>query len=207
MELILSIDCGTQSVRTILFDPKGDMLASAKVSFTPYYSEKPGYAEQDVTVYYEAICKACAMLKRNYQDLFLQIAGVVVTSQRDTSVIIDKSGTPIRPAILWLDQRTASCKLKDHFSLAEISAYRLVGMDKISEQVMQKSKAYWIQEHEPQNWKKTYKLLLLSGYLNYSLTGQMKDSIGNMIGHLPFSAKTFSYPTNSKNISYRQFGV
>ncbi len=80
-------------------------------------------------------------------------------------------------------------------------------MDRISEQVMQKSKAYWIKQHEPEIWKKTYKFLLLSGYLNYILTGEMKDSIGNMIGHLPFNAKTFGYPTNLKNITYRQFGV
>ncbi|MFZ2539464.1 MAG: FGGY-family carbohydrate kinase [Oscillospiraceae bacterium] len=207
MELVLSIDCGTQSLRTILFDKKGEIRASAKVSFVPYYSRKPGYAEQDPSVYYDALCKACAMLKRNYQDLFDRIAGVVVTTQRDTIIIVDENGNPLRPAILWIDQRTASFKLRDYFSITEISAYRLVGMDKISEQVMQKSKAYWIKEHEPELWKKTHKFLLLSGYLNYSLTGEMKDSIGNMIGHLPFSAKTFGYPTNLKNIAYRQFGV
>lgn len=207
MELILSIDCGTQSLRTIIFDKKGKMLAFSKESFVPYFSHKSGYAEQEVSVYYNTLCKACLRLKRNYSELFNQIAGVVVTTQRDTSIVIDKNGKPLRPAILWLDQRMASCKLKQNFSKPEISAYRLVGMDKISEQVMQKSKAYWIKEHEPQIWKTTYKFLLLSGYFNYRLTGVFKDSVGNMIGHIPFNAKSFGYPTNHKNISYRQFGV
>ncbi len=207
MKLILSIDCGTQSLRTLIFNKAGTLLAVEKVYFQPYFSKNNNEAEQDPLVYYNALCEASKGLKKKHPQLFDQIAGVVVTTQRDTSIIIDKDLNPIRPAILWLDQRSASCTLKDNFRSTEISAYKLVGMDAISELVMKKSKAYWIKEHEPENWRKTYKFILLSCYLNMMLTGEVKDSIANNIGHVPFNARTLKYPSKPSSITYRQFGL
>ena len=37
-ENLLAIDCGTQSVRALLFNPRGDLLAKARVPIEPYYS-------------------------------------------------------------------------------------------------------------------------------------------------------------------------
>ena len=42
---ILSIDCGTQSLRAILFSLKGEVLGIQKIPFEPYKSPKPGWAE------------------------------------------------------------------------------------------------------------------------------------------------------------------
>jgi sugar (pentulose or hexulose) kinase len=208
MSLILSIDCGTQSLRALIFDSKGNLLAKEKVEYdAPYYSSHLGWAEKDPEDYYQALCKATNDLVTHHPDLCGDIAGIVITAQRDTSVLVDKDGKPLRDAILWLDQREASCHLSDHFNPVEIAAYKAVGMSEASFQVMRKSKAYWVRENEPEIWKKTHKFLLLSGYLHFKLTGEFTDSISNCVGHIPFKVKKFGYPSRASDISYRQFGV
>jgi len=50
-DMILTIDSGTQSVRALLFNPRGDLLARSQVYIEPYVSPQPGWAEQDPNVY------------------------------------------------------------------------------------------------------------------------------------------------------------
>jgi len=47
----LAIDVGTQSVRAILFDPQGTLVAMGRVAIEPYVSPQPGWAEQDPEVW------------------------------------------------------------------------------------------------------------------------------------------------------------
>ena len=53
---ILAIDNGTQSVRALLFDPRGNLLAKSRVPIEPYFSTQPGYAEQNPEVFWQAVC-------------------------------------------------------------------------------------------------------------------------------------------------------
>ena len=60
---LLAIDVGTQSVRALVFDPTGHLLAKAQVPLDPpYFSLQPGWAEQDPEVYWNAIVTACREL-------------------------------------------------------------------------------------------------------------------------------------------------
>ncbi len=67
---ILSIDCGTQSLRAIIFSPTGDLLAIQKVAFEPYISLNPGWAEQEAEIYWNALTSACLSLKNEYPKYF-----------------------------------------------------------------------------------------------------------------------------------------
>ena len=44
---VIAVDVGTQSVRALVFDPAGTLVAMAKVPIEPYVSPQPGWAEQD----------------------------------------------------------------------------------------------------------------------------------------------------------------
>ena len=57
---ILAIDVGTQSVRAMVFDPQGNLLARTKVPIEPYVPGQPGCCEQDPELYWRAIGEACA---------------------------------------------------------------------------------------------------------------------------------------------------
>ncbi|MRR29398.1 carbohydrate kinase, partial [bacterium] len=104
-ENLLAIDNGTQSVRAMLFDLRGNLLAKSRIPIEPYFSTAPGLAEQDPQVYWDAVCQACQELWQMPGVDRSSIAGVAVTTQRGTVINLDKTGKPLRPVIHWLDQR------------------------------------------------------------------------------------------------------
>ena len=59
---VLALDVGTQSVRALVFDPSGRLVASARIPIEPYVSPQPGWAEQDAELYWRSIGEACAAL-------------------------------------------------------------------------------------------------------------------------------------------------
>lgn len=202
---VLSIDCGTQSVRALIFDSVGTLIGKEKLDFIPYFSTEPGFAEQDPQVFWEGICRVCKNLKDNFEDIWDEILSVTVTTQRDTGINLDKNGKVLRPAIIWLDQRMAKCSKPISFKYRVM--FSLVGMNKAIEVSRRKSKANWIKENQPYIWDKTYKYLLLSGYFNYKLTGKFIDSIASQIGHIPFNYRKKQWPQKEKDYRWETFGI
>lgn len=106
-EYVMALDQGTTSSRAILFDKKGDIIATAQKEFKQYYP-KPGWVEHDPMeiwgtqsgVIREVMDKAAIRPE--------QIASIGITNQRETTVIWEKdSGRPIYNAIVWQCRRTA----------------------------------------------------------------------------------------------------
>ncbi|MCP4110453.1 MAG: carbohydrate kinase [Desulfobacteraceae bacterium] len=187
-DLILSIDNGTQSLRALLFDLNGQLLAKQRVTFTPYFSENPGWAEQDPEVFWCSLCQACQGLWKKgdatYKD---RIAGVTLTAQRASVINLDRDGKPLRPAILWPDQRKTYGQVPVGGSWGMI--FKLLGVTETVAYFQEEAEANWIRTYQPEIWKKTYKFMLLSGYLTYRLTGEFSDSVGCQVGFIPFDYK------------------
>ena len=99
------------------------------------------------------------------------IAGVALTTQRSTVINLDADGQPLRPAIVWLDQRRTE-GLRPVGGLWGL-AFRLSGMTETVAYLQAEAEANWIRTHQPEIWRKTHKYLFLSGYLTYRLTGQI----------------------------------
>ena len=186
-DLLLTLDCGTQSLRAMLFDHAGTLLHKVKLEYEPYQSSGPGRAEQDAELYWTSLCRATLALKAEQPEAFGRIRGVGVTTQRDTLVFLDEAGRPLRPAILWLDQRKAAATFQPVWFKA--LAYRAVGMLEAVRKSQQDGKTNWVRQFEPEVWARTRKVLLVSGFLNHRLTGAHRDSVASQIGHLPFNYK------------------
>lgn len=206
--LILSIDCGTQSLRAILFDKKGDIQAIEKIVYNPpYYSDRVGWAEQDADMYYNSLCAAVKGLYEKSPELFPQIKAVAIATLRDSIVFLDKDNKPLRRSILWLDHREADLHVSDVFSKSIISSLPNFSMKQTIEKAIRRSRAQWVRKNEPEVWEKTSKYVLLSCYLNLKLTGKVSDSVASQIGYVPFSAKRFDWHKTDGNMYYRVFGV
>ena len=84
-KLILTIDFGTQSVRVGLFDKKGNVVDIVKKSYEPpYFSQKPGYAEQDPNYYYKKLCEATNEIASKNKDKLTDIIGINMCCFRDS---------------------------------------------------------------------------------------------------------------------------
>lgn len=183
-DLILAIDHGTQSVRAILFDHRGRMVAFSRVPIEPYQSRWPGWAEQDPDYYWAKLCEACRRLWSLTEATPKNVVGVALTTQRATVVNVDKNGIPLRPAIVWLDQRRTE-GLKFPGGLWGM-AFRIIGNRETVVYLQAEAEANWIRYNEPEVWERTHKYLFLSGYLIYRLTGRFADSTGAQVGYVPF---------------------
>ncbi|SDX42026.1 FGGY-family carbohydrate kinase [Marinobacter mobilis] len=185
--LILAIDNGTQSVRALLFDSCGHLVGKGKQEIEPYFSEQPGWAEQHPEYFWEQLGKACQRLWSSTDIRPDQVAGITVTTQRGTVINLDSDGKPLRPAITWLDQRHARVDgpLKGPWGWL----FKTLRLEETIERFREKTQANWIAQNQPDIWANTAHYLLLSGYLNYRLTGEFRDSTGSQVGYLPFDYK------------------
>ena len=183
--LILSFDLGTQSARAMLFNDRGDLVGKVKVPYEPpYFSSQANYAEQHPDYYYDTLCRASKELHERHLTQWADVIGVVLTTFRDTEVCLDKDCKVLRPAILWVDQRKNDLYKK--FPLITKLAYHVVGMYETARDNSIQNKANWIQQYQPDIWSKTAHYVMISAYLNYRLTGELKDSIAGQVGRIPF---------------------
>jgi len=188
---VLSIDVGTQSVRALVFDPRGALVARARVPIEPYVSPQPGWAEQDPELYWRSIGEACAALWAGGVARHDEIAGVALTTQRGTVVVTDEEGRPLRPAIVWLDQR----RTEDVPPIGGVNglAFRALGVRRTVAAFQADCEANWIRTNEPAVWRETRHYLLLSGFLAHRLTGRFVDSVASQVGYIPFDYKRLTW--------------
>ena len=187
-QYFLSIDNGTQSVRAIVFDGNGQLIAKSKIDIEPYFSDQKGWAEQHADYFWDSLCQACQELWPKLPIPKESITAVSVTTQRATVVPMGKDNQPLRPAISWLDQRQVETKPK--LGKLESALMTLIRAKPLVDLMHSQAEANWIEQNEPDIWQQVHKFLLLSGYHNYKLTGQYNDAIASIVGFVPFEYKT-----------------
>jgi len=106
-KLILSIDQGTTSSRTLVFNTAGEILFTAQQEFPQIYPQD-GWVEHDP----EAIWDSTLSTLKDAYDFAKttgnDIIGIGITNQRETTLVWDrKTGKPLYNAIVWQDRRTA----------------------------------------------------------------------------------------------------
>lgn len=201
-ENILSIDCGTQSLRAMIFDSNGKLIQKAKVEYEAYTSPKEGWAEQDAELYWRSLCHATKELKISAYRAFKEIGAVVLTAQRDCHICVDENGKPLRPMISWLDVRKAPIVYRPRGPKKWV--YSAVGMWEVFQKAQQDGKMNWIKKFEPEIWEKTHKFLNIAAFLNFRLTGEFRDSLASQVGHVPFDYKKrrWGAPHYSKSLLF-----
>ena len=183
-KLALTIDFGTQSLRVALIDKKGNIVAMEKSVYEqPYFSVQKGYAEQHADYYWDRLVKTIKKLTKANKKILGNIIGATVTTFRDTAVLLDSKNRPLRPCILWLDQRTA--KVKEKLPFIHKLLFFVVGMTSTILYNRQRTAAHWVKENEPEVWSKTKKYVNISTYITYKLSNILIDSVSNFTGHYP----------------------
>ena len=189
-EQLLAIDVGTQSTRALIFDLQGNLLFKTQVPLPIYSAANHGWAELEPEKFWESLCEACQKLWIMDGVDKSKIAGVAITCQRNVMINLDKNGKPLRPAIHWSDQRrtTGLPKVGGLWGLG----FALAGMTETVRYLQTEAKINWVRTNQPEIWDETYKVVLLSGYLSYQMTGKFIDSTGNQVAYLPFDYKNIN---------------
>lgn len=104
-KLILSLDQGTTSSRSILFNKMGQIVSSTQKEFEQIYP-KPGWVEHNpFDIWNTQLETARNVIQQNCEA---EIVGIGITNQRETTLVWDRTtGLPIYNAIVWQDRRTS----------------------------------------------------------------------------------------------------
>ena len=104
MTYVIALDAGTTSVRSIAFGHEGRPVASASREFTQYFPQ-PGWVEHDASEIWDRTVETLAEVVASLDG---PVAAIGITNQRETTVVWDRrTGTPLAPALVWQDRRTA----------------------------------------------------------------------------------------------------
>jgi len=185
---LLAIDVGTQSVRAIIFDRVGSVVARTQVKLTPSYtSPEPGWAELAPEAYWRALVEAVTRLWSDHHADPVSIAGLALTTQRGTIVCSDADGTPLRPAIVWPDQRLAT----EFPSLGKLWSvgFRMAGAYDLVRNLQRQAEVNWLAQHDV-TYARTPRVSLLSGWLTHRLVGDWVDAVACQVGYVPFEYRT-----------------
>ncbi len=104
---ILSLDEGTTSARSFIWNEKGEPVSWAQYEFPQHYP-KPGWVEHDPNEIWEAQLKSIKVAVSRAKINIKDIRALGVTNQRETTILWDKhTGKPVYNAIVWQCRRTA----------------------------------------------------------------------------------------------------
>jgi len=103
MGVIVAVDAGTTGVRAFALDEAGTPVAWEYREFPQHYP-RPGWVEHDALDIWNAVHETLHALAPRVGPA----AAIGITNQRETTVVWDRAtGTPLAPAIVWQDRRTA----------------------------------------------------------------------------------------------------
>ena len=205
-KFILAVDFGTQSVRVSVVNTKGEIVAIERSKYEqPYFSKKPGWAEQDPNVYYDHMAECSKRLLTAHPEFKTEIVGVAMTTLRDSTVMCDDNMEPVRPAFVWLDQRMA--KGKEPIPFIHKLIFKAIGMWNTIKFNQARTPAHWVKENEPEIWKKVTRYMALSTYIIHKLTGEYKDSIEHYVGHFPNDFKNRRFYKSDNGLKARYLGI
>jgi xylulokinase len=165
--LLLGIDIGTSGGRALLFEPTGRPVAQASRAWSPHLP-RPEWAELDA----EAVWKALGLLLQELAGRvpLHRVAGVGISAQL-TTLFLDAMGSPVLPAIPWLDRRAAA-------EAAEIQG--AAGQGRLAEVAGRRAAperpaaiVRWMQRHEPAAWERTAAISTVKDFLVLRLTGTL----------------------------------
>jgi xylulokinase len=166
-DLFVGLDLGTTACKAVLFTSEGTALHRTQRNY-PIRSPQFGWAEQDPEgdwwVSVREIFSECK--RRAHTDT---IKAIGICGQRESVVAVDKSGKPLRNAILWMDGRSAPQleSIRNHISEAEL--FSKTGLPFST--LFVAPKILWLKENEPKIYDRTYKFLSAKDYINLKFTG------------------------------------
>ncbi|QDP01425.1 xylulokinase [Thalassotalea sp. PS06] len=187
--LFASIDFGSQSIRSYLYDLQGNMVYRSHIDMDITGSSTYQWQSDPAQLAEVVASMTDDLLSQTIEGALQkhQISAVSLTCLRNSFVYLDKNNKPLLPVLYWYQGRRAEQlpKLPWYWR----AAFAVVGQTSTIKKLQRQAAVNWVAEHHPQAQSNTKHLCQLSGYLQASLTGNYRDSWANMIAHLPFNFK------------------
>ena len=175
----LGIDIGTSEVKIVLIDDTQRVVGQAHGA-VPISRPRPLWSEQNPQDWWLATIDALAQLRAAHPTEYAATRSIGLSGHMHGATLLDAQDRVLRPAILWNDGRS-------HAQCAELErrapdSRRITG--NIAMPGFTAPKLMWVEQHEPEVFKRTARVLLPKDYVRLLLTGEavsdMSDSAGTL---------------------------
>jgi xylulokinase len=176
----LGIDIGSSSIKAALVEissGKSIGVVQQPDEEMGMFAQKNGWAEQNPNNWWFHVCNAIKDLKTKFNVNRSQIKGIGISYQMHGLVIIDRNGEPLRKSIIWCDSRAVSIGRK---------AYTEIGEELCNANLLNSpanftaSKLKWVQENEPDIYKRIYKFMLPGDFIAYKFSNEINTTISGL---------------------------
>jgi xylulokinase len=174
----LGIDVGTSALKGVLVGDDGTIVATASAEY-PLSTPRPGWSEQDPALWWDACGQVCRELVAKPG---VAVVAVGLSGQMHGSVVVDRAGSPLRPALLWNDARTGDeCQEIER----RFGAERLLAVTgNRASAGFQAPKILWLRKHEPELAARIAHVLLPKDFVRLRLTGELATEPSDASGTL-----------------------
>ena len=164
-EIVIGVDMGTTSTKSVAYDVAGRVAASHSVGY-PLHEPRPGYAEQDPDAILAAVVQTIASVALQCDS---QVRALSFSSAMHSLIGLDRDGNPLTPVVTWADQRASGQAERLRAAsggLAVASAYRhpLHPMAPLP-------KLVWFREEEPELAARVRHWVGIKDYVLWKLLG------------------------------------
>ena len=191
MSYFLGIDTSTTATKALLMDADGRVVGVGRATYgvdTPH----PLWSEQDPDRWWDATVAAVHQVMAETGVHPSAVSGIGLTGQMHGMVLLGRDGRPLRPAILWNDQRTAAeCdEIRELVGREHLIA--VTGNDALTG--FTAPKVLWVRNNEPDIFAEATHLLLPKDYVRYRLTDAFATDKAGASGTILFdlAARTWS---------------
>lgn len=169
MAFLLGTDIGAQSIKVALFHDEGGLVSLEQI---PYPIGRPslGWAEGNPEIWWESFCKGVKSAIEGKGVQGKEIESIGISTMCPSLVALDGQGNPLRPAILYLDQRSIpqARMIQERIGLNKV--FEITG-NRIAPGTYSVTSILWIKENEPHIFEKTRFFGHGNTFLAHRLTG------------------------------------
>lgn len=166
-DVLVAIDVGTSGARASAFDVAGPPVLQVRRSY-PTFLPAEGWAEQDARRWQSAALSALGTLARSLGQRY-RVCAVAVTGQCPSVVPLDHRDMPLRPGIIYRDNRATAAAAWMREKFGDDTLHRLTGHVPAAFHVA--AKVLWLRAHEPDVFAATRRFVQPSDYVALALTG------------------------------------
>jgi len=197
----LGIDVGTSGTKALVMNAGGKVLATATAEH-PIFAPKPGWSEQRPEDWWKSTVAATRAVVKKAKVAGQSIKGIGFSGQMHGLVITDAAGKPLRPSLIWNDQRTGPEAAQIENKVGGRNALiRLVG--NAAQTSFTLTKLMWVRNYEPKVYGRIKHFLLPKDYVRLCMTGEYVGDVSDMSGTLMLDQRTRKW---SKEI-ISKFGI
>ncbi|MDQ3006610.1 MAG: xylulokinase [Chloroflexota bacterium] len=183
----LGIDTSTTGSKALIIDESGGVIAVASSPHT-LQTPRPLWSEQDPREWWEAVSASIKSVLEKAGFGAERIGAVGLTGQMHGLVLLDETGSVLRPAILWNDQRTQGQCDEIHRIIGREKFIQITG--NVALTGFTAPKILWVKENEPEVYTKAKHVLLPKDYIRYKLIGEYAMDKADGAGTVLFDLKS-----------------